>query len=182
MIYFYIVPMYALSRFGKSLSGVTRLMFSRSLMAEHIPATSKRLPQLHVDDKRRVRISKTMSWLLRHGAAQQQLPMRKDGYVCVQDLVRGFQIRNIHASDSTVNQKLRQQKLRGVTFSALEDVVKRDEKQRYHLLYEPQQPESPGASSQSSSWWIRANQGHSLKVRLLHVARYPGLLLRRRWK
>lgn len=80
-------------------------------------------------------------------------------------------IRVIHASDRTVKQKLRQQKLRGVTFSALEDVVKRDEKQRYHLLYEPQQPESPAASSQSSSWWIRANQGHSLKVWLFHIVR-----------
>lgn len=94
---------------------------------------------------------------------------------------RVVHIRDIHASDRAVNPKLRQQKLRGVTFSALEEVVKRDEKQRYHLLYEPHQPESPAASSQSSSWWIRANQGHSLKVRLFHV-RYLSLLLRRTWK
>lgn len=35
-----------------------------------------------------VAISKTMSWILRHGAANEGLPMRPDGFVRVQDLVR----------------------------------------------------------------------------------------------
>jgi 2'-phosphotransferase len=38
-------------------------------------------------DSADVRISKTLSWLLRHGATGEGLPMRKDGYVKVDDLV-----------------------------------------------------------------------------------------------
>jgi hypothetical protein len=62
---------------------VTRFMIPRWLMAE-IPALAKR----PLEDNRRIRLSKILSWLLRHGAEKQNLPMRKDGYVCVQDLVR----------------------------------------------------------------------------------------------
>lgn len=38
-------------------------------------------------DQEDVRISKTLSWLLRHGAKSEGLNMRPDGYVRVQDLV-----------------------------------------------------------------------------------------------
>lgn len=34
------------------------------------------------------RTSKTMSWILRHGALQEGVPMRGDGFVLVTDLVR----------------------------------------------------------------------------------------------
>lgn len=39
-------------------------------------------------DSPEVRISKTLSWLLRHGAQGEGLAMRKDGYVKVSELVR----------------------------------------------------------------------------------------------
>lgn len=39
------------------------------------------------NDSPTVRLSKTLSWLLRHGAQSQGLPMREDGYVRVEDLV-----------------------------------------------------------------------------------------------
>ena len=42
----------------------------------------------HPKDEEGVRISKTLSWLLRHGAKQEGLAMRADGYVRVNDLVR----------------------------------------------------------------------------------------------
>lgn len=48
---------------------------------------------------------------------------------------------------------------------SLEKVVKENSKMRYHLLFEPK-----GDASESSArmnpdcWWIRANQGHSMKV------------------
>ena len=35
-----------------------------------------------------VRTSKTLSWILRHGAKSEGLKMREDGYVRVKDLVR----------------------------------------------------------------------------------------------
>jgi RNA:NAD 2'-phosphotransferase (TPT1/KptA family) len=38
-------------------------------------------------DSPEVRMSKTLSWLLRHGAKSENLPMRPDGYVRVEDLV-----------------------------------------------------------------------------------------------
>lgn len=41
----------------------------------------------HPRDEEDVRISKTLSWLLRHGAKTEGLNMRTDGYVQVQDLV-----------------------------------------------------------------------------------------------
>ena len=125
--------------------------------------TSAVHPDMSGDKKRHIRISKTMSWLLRHGAVQQQLLIRNDGYVCVQDLVRSILVCIIHAC-LTVNGKLCHPKLHGVTFPMLEEIVKTDEKQRYHLLYEPHQPDIPAPSSQLRSWWIRANQGHSLQV------------------
>jgi 2'-phosphotransferase len=38
-------------------------------------------------DSPEVKLSKTLSWLLRHGAQSERLPMREDGYVQVTDLV-----------------------------------------------------------------------------------------------
>jgi 2'-phosphotransferase len=45
-------------------------------------------------------------------------------------------------------------------FPALQEIVKADSKQRYTLLCEPDS--TPGSSEMV--WWIRANQGHSIKV------------------
>lgn len=39
-------------------------------------------------DSPQVRLSKTLSWILRHGAKLEGLYMRPDGYVRVSDLVR----------------------------------------------------------------------------------------------
>lgn len=51
------------------------------------PSSSTKLRGLEKDSPE-VRISKTLSWLLRHGAQGEGLPMRSDGYVKVVDLVR----------------------------------------------------------------------------------------------
>jgi len=39
-------------------------------------------------DSPEVQLSKTLSYLLRHGAEKEGLPIRSDGYVKVEDLVR----------------------------------------------------------------------------------------------
>lgn len=44
----------------------------------------------HPSDQEEVRLSKTLSWVLRHGAKTEGLHMRKDGYVRVNELVRAF--------------------------------------------------------------------------------------------
>ena len=50
------------------------------------PSTSTKLRGFDKDPPE-VRVSKTLSWLLRHGAQGEGLAMRKDGYVKVADLV-----------------------------------------------------------------------------------------------
>jgi len=50
------------------------------------PSTSTKLRGFDKDSPE-VRVSKTVSWLLRHGAQGEGLAMRKDGYVKVADLV-----------------------------------------------------------------------------------------------
>jgi len=94
----------------------------------------------HQRDSPNIRISKSLSWLLRHGAEKAGLNIRRDGYAKVSDVLSNPMFRD-------------------VTFMQLQDIVKRDQKSRYHLLFEPQTSGSTGADV----WWIRANQGHSMK-------------------
>ncbi|KAK7046758.1 putative tRNA 2'-phosphotransferase [Favolaschia claudopus] len=85
-------------------------------------------------DSTDVQLSKTLSWLLRHGAQSERLPMRPDGYVRVTDL-------------------LANPKLNSLTLEGLQDIVKADSKQRFDLVYE----------EDAEAWCIKANQGHSMK-------------------
>ncbi|KAK0457878.1 KptA family-domain-containing protein [Desarmillaria tabescens] len=80
-------------------------------------------------DSPEVRISKTLSYILRHGAQKEGIPMREDGYVKVTDLI----------------------------WLLLQGIVKADAKQRYDLICELNQ------ISDESVWWIKANQGHTMK-------------------
>ncbi|KAI8985531.1 KptA family-domain-containing protein [Trametes punicea] len=99
------------------------------------PAKLRGLPK----DSHEVRISKTLSWILRHGSQSEGLAMRPDGYVRVNDL-------------------LQRPKMRELTFDALQEIVKSDAKNRYSLVLEA----DPNTGEET--WWIRANQGHSLKA------------------
>ncbi|KAF5316303.1 hypothetical protein D9619_006550 [Psilocybe cf. subviscida] len=141
-------------------------------------------------DSPEVRLSKTFSWLLRHGAQGEGLPMRKDGYVKVTDLLE--------------NRKLKGQ---GLDLDKIKAMVKADSKQRYDLILEspagvklasyahPTEETSstsgstaPAADEASAPvvltadevnaaalsgskegesdgiWWIKARQGHSIKT------------------
>ncbi|KAJ1930408.1 tRNA 2'-phosphotransferase [Tieghemiomyces parasiticus] len=91
------------------------------------------------------RISKSMSFVLRHGAAKAGIPMRSDGFVDVDDL-------------------LKFPKLRHVTLEDLQQVVAADQKQRYTLV-----SVDPNTATQPPHWLIRANQGHSLAVKDLQL-------------
>ncbi|KAF9266733.1 hypothetical protein L218DRAFT_955842 [Marasmius fiardii PR-910] len=90
-------------------------------------------------DSVEVRVSKTLSWLLRHGAQSEGLKMRPDGYVKVTDLLS--------------NPKILSQSL---DLAGLQAIVQADAKQRYSLISEKNEV---GVEE----WWIKANQGHSLK-------------------
>ncbi|EJD07666.1 uncharacterized protein FOMMEDRAFT_116035 [Fomitiporia mediterranea MF3/22] len=103
----------------------------------------KKGPKLRGDrrDDEDVRISKTLSWVLRHGAKTEGLAVRPDGYSRVRDL-------------------LALPRFSDVNFQTLERIVQHDAKERYHLLFETSESES---SAVEDCWWIRANQGHTMK-------------------
>ncbi|KAF8912386.1 KptA family-domain-containing protein [Mucidula mucida] len=93
-------------------------------------------------DTPEVRISKTLSYILRHGAQKEGVPIRDDGYVKVADLLE--------------NPKLKSQSL---TREMLQKIVDADVKQRYELI-----SEAASDPTTEEIWLIKANQGHSLKT------------------
>ena len=82
-----------------------------------------------------VRLSKSVSFLLRHGGAKAGLHMRADGYVRLDELV--------------ANKQLSRWKPTSADILAL---VSKDSKQRFGLWQDMDTGEQ----------WIRANQGHTL--------------------
>ncbi|KAJ4470165.1 phosphotransferase KptA/Tpt1, partial [Lentinula aciculospora] len=92
-----------------------------------------------------LKISKTLSWLLRHQGRFQGIQIRSDGYACVQDVLKHDSLKN-------------------VDFMDIENVVKKDSKGRFTLSFE-------GDRSEGEHWWIRANQGHSIETADLELER-----------
>ncbi|KAM4554727.1 tRNA 2'-phosphotransferase 1 isoform 1-T1 [Odontesthes bonariensis] len=84
---------------------------------------------------RDVRLSKTMSYALRHGANQMGLEMGTDGFLFVDDLLAHPQFRSYTLQD-------------------VERVVATNDKQRFRLCSHPE----------DGRLQIRANQGHSVQV------------------
>ncbi|CAE8599440.1 unnamed protein product, partial [Polarella glacialis] len=77
-------------------------------------------------------VSKRLTWLLRHGAAEAGLPMDSEGWVAVEDT-------------------LRFDDLRGSSLEQIQEIVRTCPKKRFDL-----KERSP------SAWFIRATQGHSI--------------------
>ncbi|KAG2179806.1 hypothetical protein INT43_003589 [Umbelopsis isabellina] len=88
------------------------------------------IPRL--DDRQRIQLSKTLSYILRHGAVKEKLNMTDDGYILVNDI-------------------LNRPKLKEYTFDDVKYVVDTNDKQRFKMQ-----------QSADGLWWIRANQGHTL--------------------
>ncbi|KAF7502211.1 hypothetical protein GJ744_006441 [Endocarpon pusillum] len=84
------------------------------------------------EPSRRVRVSKAMSWLLRHGAHREGIPIDQQGYVNVADMLKWHKMG----------------KGMGVTFEEILDEVQNNEKQRFALLYMP--PELVSAKKQTT--------------------------------
>ncbi|RGB28454.1 KptA family-domain-containing protein [Rhizophagus diaphanus] len=87
------------------------------------------------NDNPNVKLSRSLSNVLRHNAIKEGLNIRPDGYVKIDDL-------------------LKLPRFRGTKFEKIQQVVNENDKQRFHLL----ERRSEGVST----WWIRANQGHSI--------------------
>jgi len=82
-----------------------------------------------------VRISKALSWLLRHGAEQENLTVHDGGYVNVKDV-------------------LATHRFKGVSEDDIKKIVEENNKQRFSMRCDP----ITGLTQ------IRANQGHSFPV------------------
>lgn len=79
-------------------------------------------------------ISKCLSWLLRHGAIKEGLPMQPDGFVEVSALLNHKTLKN-----------------KSVSLSDVERIVQYDQKQRYKM------------KTEQGVLKIKANQGHSIQ-------------------
>ncbi|KAI8921953.1 tRNA 2'-phosphotransferase 1-like protein [Powellomyces hirtus] len=91
------------------------------------------------DDSPTVKVSKALSYVLRHGAEKVNIPIRSDGYVLVSDLAKHPPLRNVSLAD-------------------IQKIVASNEKQRFALREEPR------VGTAGTVWLIRANQGHSVQV------------------
>ncbi|KAJ1956411.1 Protein transport protein Sec24B [Linderina pennispora] len=88
------------------------------------------------NDSPEVKLSKLLSYLLRHGAAKEGLSLGDDGSIQLSTL-------------------LAHPKLRSTTFDQIKHVVDTNDKKRYALFQDPA----------TNAWYIRATQGHSIKIK-----------------
>ncbi|XP_016332488.1 tRNA 2'-phosphotransferase 1-like isoform X1 [Sinocyclocheilus anshuiensis] len=87
------------------------------------------------EESRDVRLSKLLSYALRHGASKMGLQMNSDGFVFVEELLAHKQFHSFSLED-------------------VERVVATNDKQRFKLCHHPE----------DGHLQIRANQGHSVQV------------------
>ncbi|KAJ2746702.1 tRNA 2'-phosphotransferase [Coemansia sp. BCRC 34301] len=90
----------------------------------------------NANDTPEVRLSKQLSYLLRHGAEDKGMKLRDDGSIAVRDL-------------------LKYSKLKSTTFAQIQHVVDTNNKKRF-ALYE---------DANNKQWYIRAVQGHSIEIK-----------------
>lgn len=88
-----------------------------------------------------VELSKTLSWILRHGAKKLNLPVEPTGYILIDDLL-----------------KTKELKSRNCTLNDIQRIVTNDSKNRYSL-----------AQHSNSIFKIKANQGHSMQIENLDL-------------
>ncbi|KAJ1679389.1 tRNA 2'-phosphotransferase, partial [Spiromyces aspiralis] len=122
-----------------------------------------------------VQLSRRLSYYLRHGAQKHKLNMREDGSVAVSELV----LVAIILSSSIklglpltlwiLTMQLKLPELRNVTLDQIKHVVVTNDKKRFTLFSEPAPAglEGPSDPSLHQTWYIRANQGHSIEIKAL---------------
>ncbi|KAL0955178.1 hypothetical protein HGRIS_004085 [Hohenbuehelia grisea] len=116
----------------------TRLQTPNPLQPKPHMRRKRTLKQIHIDIPK----IRKMAYLLRHGNA---LPMREDGFVRVEDLLRHRDMQNS-------------------SFLDIERILKRDGKKSiFELVQQPTHVEAPeGDPALFGTWWIRAKENHSL--------------------
>ncbi|KAK1251049.1 hypothetical protein MKX07_005604 [Trichoderma sp. CBMAI-0711] len=97
---------------------------------------------------REVLVSKALSRLLRHQAANAGIQLDAEGFAALDEVMKWGPLRSLN-----------------VTFAEIKDVVASNEKQRFTLKLNPSLSiESAQDSTTPSHYLIRANQGHSIKI------------------
>ena len=91
-----------------------------------------------MDPNREKKISKTVSWLLRHGCIKEGIPIRSDAFAKVDDILNYKNM--IHM---------------GVIYPELKHIVDSNDKQRFVIQEEI-------SSDGKKELWIKATQGHSM--------------------
>ncbi len=86
-----------------------------------------------MDKHREKRISKALSWLLRHGGMKEGIQFRSDAYAKANDVLEFENLKN-----------------QGVTFDDLQYIVDNNEKKRFMMIKE------------EDIWYVKATQGHSM--------------------
>jgi 2'-phosphotransferase len=86
--------------------------------------------------RNKVRLSKKLSYLLRHGAVKEGLKIDENGWVSINDLLNHPSMSNFCS-----------------TLNDIREIVQTDEKQRYSLM-----------TNAHGQTFIKANQGHSINV------------------
>lgn len=131
-------------------------------------STSKKSKPPHRKDPRSqsplTQLSRALSYLLRHGAEKEKLPIRPDGFVPVSACLKHSRVKQIDMEPDNGMMTKDGKKKRRV--AGLEDVrvcvedVKEGEKRRFEMREE-----------ESGEWFVRAIQGHTLQavVDLDHV-------------
>ncbi|KAI7826277.1 phosphotransferase KptA/Tpt1, partial [Kickxella alabastrina] len=93
------------------------------------------------DDSPEVKLSKFLSYVLRHGASKEGLTLRDDGSILL----------------STLQQH---KKLQSTTFAQIKHIVDTNDKKRFTLF-----EEEANEVGSTRVWYIRATQGHSVDIK-----------------
>ncbi|KAK9464519.1 KptA family-domain-containing protein [Lipomyces arxii] len=103
--------------------------------------------QSRARDTADVKLSKTLSRILRHSATKENLPIGSDGYIAVSVL-------------------LKHQQFQGKKFEDIVRVVENNSKSRFELEYrgDTTDESQSAVKTDPQGWWIKANQGHSIEV------------------
>ncbi|KAJ1721208.1 Protein transport protein Sec24B [Coemansia erecta] len=107
----------------------------------HTPAAAQQRPppRRRQDDSPEVKLSKFLSYVLRHGAAKEGMVLRDDGSILLSTLMK-------------------HKKLQSTAFEQVKHVVDTNEKKRFVLFREADE-------AGTQSWYIRATQGHSVQIK-----------------
>ncbi|KAK9329480.1 KptA family-domain-containing protein [Lipomyces starkeyi] len=138
------VPYRHLSRRITPLISISQHPVILQTMERHIMSHA-RTRQPRAPESPDVKLSKSLSYILRHGPAKEKLPIQQDGYMNVMQL-------------------LNHPRLKGIKFTDIRRVVDSNSKNRFKLEYRGHDGQETLNLDDPGGWWIRANQGHSFTV------------------